>query len=181
MHDRLGQLREAYEGYRVAADKGYAIAMRGIARLIEIDKEGELPPAGTAVEWMDRAAAAGDPWSLWTGATETARTAPAGQASAKALAMLASSGNPNRAQAAVVLAWRLAQLGDRPGAAERSRFYALLGLDLYDNHADPAPFNDPQTYDWALSFVRDMGETMPPAELVALYRQARDWRAPASD
>ncbi|MEP9389471.1 TIR domain-containing protein [Mesorhizobium sp. KR9-304] len=179
MHDRLGHLRKAYEGYRVAADKGYAIAMRGIARLIEVDKKGELPPVGTVAEWMDKAAAAGDPWSLWTGATEMARIAPAGQASAEALAMLASAGSPNRAQAAIVLSWRLAQLGDKPGAAERSRFYALLGLDLYDNHADPEPFNDPHTLDWVLSFVRDMGETMPPAELVALYRQARDWRAPA--
>jgi len=178
MHDRLGRLGAAYEGYRKAADKGYAIAMRGIARLIEIDRKGELPSGvGTAAEWSQKAADAGDPWSLWVGATETAYGAPAGEASSKAIAMLAAGGDLNRAEAAVVLAWRLMQMSDRPGAEERARFYALLGLHLYDTYADPAPFEDPQTYDWTVSFVRDLGATMPPAELVALYRQARDWRA----
>lgn len=177
IHDKLGNAQQAVDGYLLAAEKNYAAAMRGIARLINLDKSGDLKAPHDAAYWTDRAAEAGDPWSLAARATDIVARAKLGQGIGEALTLLEAAGVPNRAQAAMTLASRLPELGQDPAILERAHFVALLGWELSETMADPNPFDDSQVMRWTTDFLRDRARQMPPDDLVSLYRRVRDWMA----
>ncbi len=177
LNDKLGNAQLAINDYLLAAEANYGAAARGIARLLDLDKTGNLKAHGDSAYWTDRAASMGDPWTLWVKATNVVSDVPFGERIGEAMAMLSASGIPNRAQAAMVLGSRLFHSGDSSELREKAHHFALLGLELFDTVEDPAPFTDSSILRFATDFVRDQARSLDPPTLVDRYRRARDWRA----
>lgn len=177
IEDRLGNVPAAIEGYAALATEGYAIAMRGLARLLENDAERRFTAHGTPAHWMERAAEAGDPWGLANKATDIALDMAVADGAERALAILSAEGIRNRAETAMNLAIWISARGGDDATTARALFFALLGKRLDETLEDAPDFQAADLRTDVTNLVRSISVRADAAMVVAAYRAARDWRA----
>jgi hypothetical protein len=174
---RLSKAREALEGYKVAAEKGYAIAMRGIGILLSENPELAKAETGTPDEWRLKAAKAGDDASLPWLAVEAVINEDGSDFATTAFSILKTMGYNNAAEASLNLSNWIAERGKDKVAAERALFFAILGRELARRQANQPDFVDQRLRRMAPQLVRDRLKLVDPARATEIWRQAIAWHA----
>ncbi|HEY3678157.1 MAG TPA: TIR domain-containing protein [Bradyrhizobium sp.] len=175
IHDRLGELDVAMEGYRALSQSGYAAAMRGVARLIDLDQAGHFKDLGPSAAWLDRSAEAGDPTAHILIAARIASEDHYQDNMNQILSLLETAGTKNRSEALMAVATWLGLENPDPDKQRRTLFFELAGLELNETMDDDAPIQNRSLQPRIRQSVRNLAATMPPRDFVDVYREARGW------
>ena len=175
IRDRLGMIDAAMEGYRKLGEDGYAAAMRGVARLIDLDHSARFADLGASEAWMDRAAIAGDAMAYILIATRIATAREYQNNINQILSHVETAGYKNRSEALMIVATWLGLENENPEKRRHALFFEVAALELYETMKDAAPFKDQSLPDRIRQSVRRMGTQLPPQEIVKVYREVRSW------
>jgi hypothetical protein len=149
-----------------------------IGRLIQQDRYAVLKSAGPAAQWTRRAIEAGDPETLLNEGTRKAWWDNGGPKVHEALAMALAVDGVRLSSAAM----QIGQYVDRWSNGNKEKlklafFYYQLGMMIADNVIQGEQSEDEEAIRRHVNTrVAYLSRSMPPRDVVSIYRAARDWR-----
>ena len=174
--DRLDDRDGAFVDYVEVSKIGYAVAMRGVARLLDEGEAKGHGDIGTSAEWMEKAARAGDPWSLALKGAMIALDPTIPDRVAQALTVFAATGMANRAEQAMNIGFWVRRTAKGENVMKTELFYELLGLNFNAAIRDAPRLENARSPTFARDMIRDIVHALPAADVVVAYRAAQAWR-----
>jgi len=170
--EKEGDSAKAMDAYLVLARRGYASAMRGVARLLQTT--GGYEAAGTSEDWLRKASDAGDPVATRMIALEAAKKA--GTDPEPVLSLMTRQGSADHAEAALLVSVLLAGAPDAEKTLSAQLFFGALGIELDSFVARERSEARSGIRRRAMDVTRRAAANLPRQTTIDLYRAARAWQ-----